>query len=255
MMKKRMCMSVGFLMMTIIALGQSNIQEINAIKRNKSYIYAEATLATEKEASDLAQELLVKYIEDYLEEDSLKKSYPNYVVKDIVGKREKLSMKRGEMIRVFLYVNKEDIIPAKNLMTLQKEESKQRPEKNLQKKSMATRKENNTKTEPPSEMSKSTTTTSNQPSVVTELLKALTAKDALATLDRLKSEYKVKRYGSYEECKNISTAYWLILSDNNKVCAILGKGQDERIDYVTNTYSSLKAYSGKSAVWFTLNDN
>lgn len=254
MMKKRMCMSIGYLMMTIIVWGQSNIQEINAIKRNKSYIYAEATLATEKEASDLAQELLVKYIEDYLKEDSLKNSYPNYVVKDIIGKREKLSMKRGEMFRVFLYVNKEDIIPAKNLMTLQKEEPKQRPEKNRQKKSRATPKENNTKTEPPSEMSKSTTT-SNQPSVVTELLKALTAKDALATLDRLKSEYKVKRYGSYKECKNISTVYWLILSDDNKVCAILGKGQDERIDYVTNTYSSLKAYSGKSAVWFTLNDN
>ena len=87
----------------------------------------------------------------------------------------------------------------------------------------------------------STSPVVNRPYVITELLNSKTAKDALATLDRLKSEYKVKRYGAYRDCKNISVAYWLILNEDNTICAILSKGDEERIDYVTNTHSSLKA--------------
>lgn len=238
MMRQRISMSIGCLLMAFLSFGQTSIQEINAIKRDKNCIYAEATMATEKEASELAQELLVRYIEDYLKEDSLKGSYSNFVVKDIVGKSEKLSMKRGEMTRVFLYVKKKDIIPAKNLMTLQKKQSKQTSEK-----------------KPLPVKTKPKAIPDNCPGVVAELMKAPTAKDALVALDRLKNEYKVKRYGSYGDCKDISDSYWLILNDNNTICAILGKGQDERVNFITNTNTSLKAYSGKSAVWFTLNDN
>lgn len=246
-MKQRLFITIGYLMITNFIFSQTNIQEINNIKRNKNCIYAEATLATEQEASKLAQELLVKYIEDYLKEDSLKGSYPNYVVKDIVGKSEKLLMNRGEMVRVFLYVKKEDVIPAKNVMTLQREITEQITEKNMKESSVQE------KVQPKNEYS--TSPVVNRPYVITELLNSKTAKDALATLDRLKSEYKVKRYGAYRDCKNISVAYWLILNEDNTICAILSKGDEERIDYVTNTHSSLKAYSGKTAVWFTLSDN
>ena len=238
MIMQRISMSVGYLLMAIVSFGQTSIQEINSIKRNKNCIYAEATMDTEKEASELAQELLVRYIEDYLKEDSLKGTFSDFVVKDIVGKSEKLSMKRGEMTRVFLYVKKDDIIPAKNLMTLHKKQPMQTSE-----------------TKPLPAKTKPRAILDNCPRVVAELIKAPTAKDALVVLDRLKNEYKVKRYGSYGDCKDISASYWLILNDDNTICAILSKGQDERVDFITNTKTSLKAYSGKSAVWFTLNDN
>lgn len=253
----RLCIYIfiGYLMLANMAFGQSSIHEINAIKRNKSCIYAEATLPTEQEAAELAQELLVKYIEDYLKEDTLKGAYSNFVVKDIIGKREKLSMKRGEMVRVFLYVNKEDIIPAKNMMTLQKEEPKHTYEEDSHKSSKVIAKEEKTDVQPSPTTTRSVIIPINQPSVIMELLESSSAEDALETLARLKAEYKVKRYGSYGECKDITTVYWLILGEDNTLCAILDKGENERIDFITNTYTSLKAYSGKSAVWFTLSDN
>lgn len=256
MMKQCVYILIGYLMIANTTFGQSNIQEINAIKRNNSCIYAEATLPTEQEANELAQELLVKYIEDYLKEDTLKGAYTNFVVKDIIGKREKLSMKRGEMVRVFLYVKKEDIIPAKNLMTLQKEEPKHANEKDSHKSSKMKAKEEKKDAQSLPTTTKPIITPINQPSsVIMELMKSSSAEDALETLARLKAEYKVKRYGSYGECKDISAVYWLILGEDNTLCAILDKGENKRIDFMTNTYTSLKAYSGKSAIWFTLSDN
>lgn len=250
MMMQRIYIFIVLLMMVVIAFGQTNIHEINAIKRSKNCIYAEATLATEQEASELAQELLVKYIEDYIKEDSVKGTFSKFVVKDIVEKSEKLSMKRGEMVRVFLYVKKEDIIPARNLMTLQKDRKTQK-ESFSNSITMITPKEEKPQPITPNP----TTVVTNQPSVITELAKASTAKNALAVLERFASEYKVKRYGAYGECRDVQSSYWLIFDDNNMVCAILGKGQSQRIDYITKKETSLEAYSGKSAVWFTLSDN
>ena len=48
--------------LAISAQTSSNVEEkkkeINSIKKNSQYIYAEATAATEQEAKDLAEELL-----------------------------------------------------------------------------------------------------------------------------------------------------------------------------------------------------
>ena len=71
-----------------------------------------------------------------------------------------------------------------------------------------------------------------------------------ARLNRLKSEYKVKRYGTADNCPSVDGAFWAIFNAEGHLVTILGTGASQRIDYRTMQYSSLDAYKGMNALWF-----
>ncbi|MCD7898469.1 MAG: hypothetical protein LUH22_00915 [Bacteroides sp.] len=68
-MRKR---AIVFMLSWIAVVGtvfaqESDTKKINSIKRNNQYIYAEATMSTEAEAYQIAEELLTTYINEYIE--------------------------------------------------------------------------------------------------------------------------------------------------------------------------------------------
>lgn len=228
---------------------QSDTKKINSIKRNKQYIYAEATMDTEDAAYQVAEELLTTYINEYIESKKKLNQAGSVIVKDITSKCDKIRMMRGDMFRVFVYVKKSDLIPAENALTLVKpEEPATEPD------SLESLQEEEGETFS-GEIVRNENLKLNvawQQAVVDELLTASSLTAAKALLNRLKAEYKIKRYGGYNECKNPADCFWLIADSAGIIQTVLGPGTNERTNFKTLQYDWLQNHSGSNAIWFTL---
>ena len=285
---KRIFLLVFGLVITItLCAQQSDSKKINSIKRNPSYLYAEATMETEEEAFNTAKEALMTYIQEYIDSKKSLSNANSVIVKDIANRCERMQMMRGDLYRVLVYVKKNDIIPAANSETID------RPNSAVVKDTIVAVKADTTALKQADTMAVNAVAVddglptvneiNNKPNVfgnnseekesveqnmvetaakleiawqqrvIDELLEASSLTEAKAMLNRFKAEFKVKRYGSYNECKNIGESFWLIVENGGgSVKAILGPGADERTNFKTMIKDRLGNYSGYDAIWFTL---
>ena len=94
-MKKIIAAATLLLLGTISLFAQKSVAEqINDIKRSRSYLYGEATMKTQEEAKETALELLELEVERYASEKKKLKSAENVVVREIKNNVESLDMKR-----------------------------------------------------------------------------------------------------------------------------------------------------------------
>lgn len=265
---------------------QSDSKKINSIKRNPSYLYAEATMETEAEAFNTAKEALMTYIQEYIDSKKSLSNANSVIVKDIANRCERMQMMRGDMYRVLVYVKKNDIIPADNSETIDRSNTAVVKDTTVAVKADTTELKqvdtmavntvavddglptvdeinnkpnvfgNNSEEKEVVEHSTAETAAKLeiawQQRVIDELLEASSLTEAKAMLNRFKAEFKVKRYGSYNECKNIGESFWLIVENGGPVKTILGPGADERTNFKTMIKDRLGNYSGYDAIWFTL---
>jgi hypothetical protein len=257
--------------MPIVMIGQSISKQINDVKRSSKYIYAEATLETETKAYELANELLMNQISEYMAEKGSLKNAETIVVKNVSGRAERLQMKRGTMTRVFLYVKKKDIILADNMRVIVNNERQQKKaETNFdspseieveQVDSIGSEYEMITDVDSldVNEMNFNTAIASSYPTwqqeVIYTLIGSSSIKNALYLIDRFRAELKIKRHGPASNCRNSAECYWIIFNDNEQVMTILGPGSDQRMNFVSFEKDTLKNYSGKTAIWFTLSNS
>ena len=267
---------------------QSISKQINDIKRDSTYLCAENTDETEAKALAVAQELLEKQIEEFVAEQRHLRRAANVIVKDVANAAERLKMSRGQMVRVFLYVKKTDIIAANNtLILVQPSNTSQQASGRItattgtfvaDSSSAATNKEATqaiptTQNEvlqdstiedssPDSIASPNPSGTSQgfsmipwQQDVVNSLLKCNTATQVRQLLARLRVETKVRRYGNPNECRKPEEAFFVILNEEGKVQTILGPVVGElRMNFCTNKFETLSNYRGFGGIWFTLRD-
>lgn len=85
-------------------------KQINKIKKSQAYISAEATMPTEAEAMDVANQLLVMEINNWIQSKRHSDEVQQVVLQDINSCKEMLDMKRGTQVRAFVYVKKKDIV-------------------------------------------------------------------------------------------------------------------------------------------------
>ena len=97
---------------------------ITKVKRSPgTYVYAEATCRTEEEAKSIAEDVFLQNINEYVASQKKLRGANNIVVNNQKGLQQTVTMPRGSnMPRVFMYVKKNDIIPADNSVVLSKEE-------------------------------------------------------------------------------------------------------------------------------------
>lgn len=265
---------------------QSDSKKINSIKRNPSYLYAEATMETEEEAFNTAKDALMTYIQEYIDSKKSLSNANSVIVKDIANRCERMQMMRGDMYRVLVYVKKNDIIPADNSETIDRSNTAVVKDTTVAVKAdttelkqvdtisvntvavddgLPTVDEINGKPNVFGDNSEKEVVEHNtaetaakleiawQQRVIDELLEASSLTEAKAMLNRFKAEYKVKRYGSYNECRNVGESFWLIVENGGgSVKAILGPGAYERTNFKTMIKDRLGNYSGYDAIWFTL---
>lgn len=231
----------------LLMMGQGqDSKKINQIKRNSSYLYAEATMETESESFQVAQELLANYINEYIDSKKKLSEANNVIVKDIVTKCEKIQMQRGEMTRVFVYVKKSDIIPSDNAISFVKTDSPPL----VDDMPLAT-----VEDIMPGESNNKCILVYNEQwhhNMIQELIALTSLTDAKSLLNRLKAEYKIKRYGSYNEYKDQKECSWVISDKEGILTTILVPGVNGLVNYKTMTDDSLQNYSGQNAIWFTI---
>ncbi len=256
---KRLVIVAAALLMGFSSMAQTTSKQINQIKRSPLYLYAEATMENEEEAQSVAYELLLQQVQEYIASSKSLSAADNVLIKDVKTKGEELTMMRGEMHRVFVYVKKYDIeavsntvavnnntgtavnVPAQGVTT---STSTPLPTVNntAQPAQPAAQQSSGAKVESP--------LTGWQQMAMVSLLECPDMTAARARLNRLKAEYKIKRYGTADNCPNANEAFWAIFDGNGKLVTILGPGTTQRIEYRNMQYSSLNAYKGMNALWF-----
>lgn len=256
---KKICLLFGLLLTTTLTSAQSVSKQINDIKRDTTYISAEATLDTETKAYEFAEELLIHQIEEYVGDKKVLRKAPNVIVKDVAHKAERILMNRGQMTRVFLYVKKSDVIAAQNTRVLVQPGNVKKTDEDSGKPGtvvieapvVPTATTNN---DTISRREEAGSIPSWQLQVINELLSCITIAEAQEVLTRLQAEMKVKRYGRPDNCSHPDKCYWLIFNAEGKVITVLGTGIVDRTNYRTNTVDNLSNFRGNGAIWFTLNN-
>lgn len=245
-----------FLLFGVTALAQeSPSKQINQIKRNNSYLYAEATMETADEALSLARELLIQQVQEYISEKHKLSQAKDVLVKNINAKSESLSMMRGTMYRIFVYVKKNDIEAIDNVTAINTETNTTQvvveqplpptpaPKEPTQ---VSEIKNSTTQGEPVTETGLPTW----QQQAIEEFLQCTDMSAVKAKLNRMKAEYKIKKYGTASNCPNANEAYWILFNADGSVNTVLGTGISDRINFRNMTYTVLDNYKGMDALWF-----
>lgn len=242
-------------------------KQINQIKRDDNYLYAEATMADADEALTVAQELLMQQVQEYIQSQPELSKADNVLVKDIGSNSESLSMMRGTMYRMFVYVDKRSIEVVNNAVTIKKVNEVQpvgekelappqkvEPEIANETPAKELSSEHEASVEETVEASTPNAPTMNLPqwqvNTIASLANCSNINEALSKLKRLKAEYKIKNYGTPQQCRSISDSYWIVFGNDGSVTELLGPGVGNRVGFKTNTQATLDSYKGMDAIWF-----
>lgn len=277
---KRLLLIVAALSAVITSWGQ-NTKKMNSIKRSTQYLYAEATMENAAEAFDVANDLLLIQVKEYAESHKTFRD-KDILIRDIQEQRDSLQIRRGDMVKVFLYVKKSNILDVDNV-TLVDNTSPEKKDgtpntvdiKSSNSPTSTTDKQNTTEAETKVETeaekeadtkaetktetemetgSRDETDTSLmletqwQQNVVDQLLSAESYSKAKSILARSRTEFKIKKTGPMETCKNPAEVF-LLIGKNSAVVTVLGPGSSSRTDFKTLSKTS-DNYNGYDKVWF-----
>ena len=248
---------------------ESPSKQINQIKRSPMYLYAEATMESAEEALSVARELLMQQVQEYVSTKPGLSQAKDVLVKNVNAKSESLSMMRGTMFRVFVYVRKTDIEAVDNatalntgtqaaeVMVEQPVPPVPAPERPAERPVAETTPEPETPAEevatqvvPEATAVASADLPAWQLQAINDLLNCSNSADVKAKLNRMKAEYKIKKYGTPDKCPNAKESFWVIFDQNGSVNTILGTGDNERINFRNMQYSTLDQFKGQEALWF-----
>lgn len=283
------CMCVSFV---CLAYSQTSDvgKQINNIKRDGQYFYAESTLETEAAARESAILMLANFINDHINDKGLPRD--KKITEQDLANAQSLKMKRGTMIRVFVYVKKGDFVPVEEtartsteeelvseVETIKGQKTAEEESEVVESTSAVLQETSNVKEEPiaasvvqeeavekeaPSVVAEAASVESTdgslrlpiawQQAAIDDLLTNTNLQGVMTLLNRMKAEYKVKRFGTYNECRNAAMSFWIICENDNSMnlITVLGPGANERVNFKTMKYDSLGNYSGKNAIWFEL---
>lgn len=240
------------LLLTLPAISQeSDSKKINKIKRDSQYLYDEATMPDPQEAYEAAMELLNQRIDEYVKTKKKFKSSDNIIIKDIASKSERIQMARGERTRVFVYVKKSDIIPAEN-STMRENAGKKEEEKDDTDKLKSEVTPITPTGDAISGDASLRLSVQWQQEVVDQLLGCATLIEAKALLNRQKTEYKVKRMGTQDNCRNTAECFWVVGDGSGNLVTVLGPGSTQRTNFRTLQPDALENYAGAAGIWFIM---
>lgn len=256
---------------SLFAQEKSGARLIVKIKKDKSYLFAEATDTTEQVAYRAAKEELDSYIDEYISVSGKADDADYIIVKDIEKYVSKVDIVRGRLYTVFIYVKKNNIIQSKGeseliaisnapdtLATASEEmEVEETPVKTDEKNP-----DNPALSPSDSDLTRETSVASvsdrhfldKLPEYRKEVLCAvMAAKTKFEVADVLAKNYRlhyVKDYGTYSTCKDVTACYWAIETSEGMVvlCPLLNGGGLVNIE--TGAVTSVG--NDEDAVWFRM---
>ena len=225
---KRLMLSLLFTNCYLLFGHAQNVatDDINAIKRDTSYIYAEATMRDAVEAKSGARSLLELKIYDWLRSRHPGENADMLVTQSRESWRDLLT-RRGNYNRVFAFVRKNDILPEMEESALTEEEltiEEEAPVPEL--------------TADEEEMSSVQRFSSIEPYV-----KGLMEKG------------RVKAYGKYASLPEDDPCYLFVYNRDGAVVAVLRQTEDgSHFNLRDMKYDNVRNYKNCGAIWFQLKD-
>lgn len=249
---KRYMMLAGAALMASIAMAQNTSKEIYDIKRNESYIYAEATDRDAEKAFGMARDLLISFMVEYAQGERELSDDDHELIKKNVDRLQRMQMARGEQMRVFVYIAKTDVLSTAASSPQPKAEPK--PEVKAEPKPSAKPEAKVTpaQSKPLSQPLPQAVAGSWQEKVINDLLACETLSQGKAMLNRLKAEYRVKRTGYMSTCTDPAVCYLLVGDAEGKLKTVLSPGDGQRTNLRTKVADTLDNYDANTAIWFML---
>jgi len=244
---KRILIMLAVVIGTISANAQVNtdvVQSINKIKRDTTFIYAEATMKDLNESFNGACAILEMKVGDWV-----RSQHPNEDIEVCVVKAKQhffqLETRRGEFYRAFVYVHKGDVMPVADKREIAVFEVS------------------------PVTLSDQLTST---PSVIIEeksiaapqvLLIELTSEEkrmaGIKNFDEvepyikdLKNKGNLKRYGKYATIPESEDCYLFVYDKQGNIPALLRKSASIQYNLITLKEDNVKNYKNCGAIWFQL---
>ncbi|MGN1264135.1 MAG: hypothetical protein ACI4TW_08850 [Prevotella sp.] len=225
--KKILCAAVMAATFTSTVSAQTSTEElkkeINKIKKSSSYIYAEATLADQQSAIDLAKDILNQNINEWVAKQKKFAGSNKVVTVNTNYAVEDMTLPRGNMYRAFMYVKKSDIIPVANV----------------------------TVTETPEEVKNSnqagTSTVVPLDEVTTQLLAMENTGQLSALLKQLKQDGKVTDYNKLSNLQSPENYIMVVFNREGNIEAVLGEGTNRK-NLKTGADDALTNYKGRGAI-------
>lgn len=203
-------------------------KEINAIKKNSDYIYAEATMAEQQAAIDLAKEILYQNVNEWVAKQKDFTGANNVLTINMNYSVEDMTLPRGNWFRAFMYVKKTDIIPASNVTIM----------RIAQKEPQAENKSEEQSVEKPALIDEE---------LKTELLACKNTGQLSTLLKNLKAEGKVSDYQKLSAITSPNDYFIAIFNKEGIIQAILSDGA-ERTNLKTGLPDKITNYKGNGAI-------
>ena len=235
----------------------SLVDSINDIKRNSAFVYGEATEENRQHADSLARTDLLLNIQEWVFKNT------EQVVDEELDKRisrhvKTISMRRADKIRVFVYLQKYDVMPLLADMGIHFSDTTAVDVFKIpQKERVDTEKLLATSKKLSEIFAQSAEKPQTRNGVLNKILKAKDFFELRTILKTLIDQKAITSYGKGKTNKQPENCYWVIYDRAGNIKAVLGKGKDKRKNLKTNRDENLSKYEGKGygAIWFQIAEN
>lgn len=223
------------------------VKNINKIKRDTMYIYAESTTKELGEAYNNARALLEVQVGDWV-----RKQFPSENIEVCIVKAKdhlmQLDTRRGELYRAFVYVKKNDILPVsdKSEVAVLEVGTVKKPEQSKVVPAIIVEES------VPSEVEKIPVLELTPDEKQMKLIKSFY--DVEPYIKGLKSKGRLKGYGKYATMPNDANCHLFVYDKQGNISALLRKNGNTQYNLNTLKEDNIKNYKNCGAIWFQLKE-
>lgn len=251
-------MVLGFIAILLphTAMAQTSAaKQINAIKQDTAYLYAEATMQTWDEAYQGAKAILEATVQEWANDRKLGDEAKAFLAKSD-KKILEIKTQRGNYIRAFLYVKKADIVPvgkSQDVMVIDNNKGsskpiqiKAMPEKKARKRDIEQARNGNLKSKV-EEVEEAT-----DPAQERQMLEVSSFQQIEPLVESLKGQGLLEDYGKYKTLPQSGTCYIFIYNRSGQVPAVLKKTDGTVVNLSTHKTDNITNYKDCGAIWLRL---
>lgn len=202
-------------------------KQINKIKKDNSYLYAETTAASQEEAKAFAEDILNQVINEWVAKQKKMRGSTNLAINNKQTLWTTMALPRGNMFRSFIYVKKSDIIPVETSEVIENTGAVVSETVNVA----------------PAKVEMII------PDVVKELSQYTDYKTFATQVMQMKTNGKITQYAYYAQLDNPDNYYLAIYNRAGNVVAILTPGTSRK-NIQTGQNDSISNYKGCGAIGF-----
>lgn len=245
---KRTLLVLSFVILHLsFSAAQDSSKDMNKIKRDTMYIYAEATTKDLQEAYNAARAILELKVGDWV-----RNQHPDEGIEVCIVKAKdhfaQLETRRGDFYRAFVYVRKTDIMPVadKSEVTVLEVAPVVKPDKPVAAPAIIVEES------APAEVEKAPILELTPEEKQMKLVKSFY--DVEPYIKGLKSKGCLKEYGKYATMPLEADCHLFVYDKQGNITALLRKNGTIQYNLNTLKEDNVKNYKNCGAIWFQLKD-